>query len=92
MPKKRLEVTYTGNFAGIDFRDQAELFAAAHSLTGYISKEAADRIRMVAEGEEEELKDFLYDLNEYMDIFIEHYTQRWDSATGEYSEFRLLKP
>jgi acylphosphatase len=91
MAKKRLELTYTGNFAGIDFRDQAERFASARKLTGHVSKEAVDRMRIVAEGEEEELKNFLHDLNEYMDIFIEHYTKRWVPASGAYSKFRILK-
>ncbi len=91
MPRKRLELTYTGNFAGIDFRDQAERFAFARGLTGFVSKEAADRMRIVAEGEEEELKNFLHDLNEYMDIFIVHYNKRWVEATGEYSKFRISK-
>ncbi len=89
MPKKRLELIYTGNFAGIDFRDQAERFASARGLTGYVSKEAEDWMRIVAEGEERELKNFLFDLNEYMDIFIEHYSQRWGEATGEYDRFKL---
>lgn len=91
MPLKRLELTYTGRFDRVDFRDQAERFAFAHHLTGHVSKEAADRIRLVAEGEEEELKTFLYDLNEYMDIFIEHYSKRWLEATGEYSKFRISR-
>jgi acylphosphatase len=80
---------YSGNFDGTNFRDQAEIFASARGLTGYVSKEAADRMRVVAEGEEEELKTFLHDLNEYMDIFIEHYTKRWGEARGEYSRFRI---
>jgi acylphosphatase len=91
MPKKRLELVYTGNFDGTNFRDQAELFATARGLTGYVSKDAADRMRVVAEGEEGELKIFLHDLNEYMDIFIKHYTRRWIEATGEYSRFRIAK-
>jgi acylphosphatase len=92
MPKKRLEITYTGNFTGIDFRDQAELFASTHGLTGHVSKLAADRIGVLAEGEEKELKAFLFDLNEYMDVFIEHYSLRWSEATGEYNKFRLSMP
>lgn len=91
MPKKRLELIYTGNFAGVDFRDQAELFASARGLTGYVSKVAVDRIRIVAEGEERELKNFIFDLNEYMDIFIEHYSQTWGEATGEYSRFEISR-
>lgn len=92
MAQKRLELIYTGNFDGTNFRDQAECFASARGLTGHVSKEAADRMRVVVEGEEEELKAFLHDLNEYMDIFIEHYTKRWVAATGEYSRFRISKP
>jgi acylphosphatase len=91
VPKKRLELTYTGNFAGVDFRDQAERFASAHGLTGYAEKVAADRMKLVAEGEEKELGAFLFDLNEYMSIFIEHYTKVWREATGEYSKFRITK-
>ena len=92
MAQKRLELIYTGNFDETNFRDQAERFATAHGLTGHVSKEAADRMRVVAEGEEEELKAFLHDLNEYMDIFIENYTKRWVPASGEYSKFRISKP
>lgn len=91
MPKKRLELTYTGNFDSVDFRDQAERFASAHGLTGYVSKIATDRMKLVAEGEESELTTFLFDLNEYMDIFIDHYTKVWGEATGEYSRFRITK-
>jgi acylphosphatase len=91
MAQKRLELTYTGNFDGTNFRDQAECFASARGLTGHVAKEAADRMRVLAEGEEGDLKNFLHDLNEYMDIFIEHYTKRWVPATGEYSKFRILK-
>lgn len=90
MPAKRLRLVYFGQFDRVDFRDQAERFAAIRGITGYARKISDDRIEVVAEGEERELQSFLQDLNEYMDLFIERYKRDWLTASGEYDRFRFM--
>lgn len=91
MAKKRLKVIFTGRLNQVDFREHAFDYAAAHKVTGYIKKLDEARAMLVVEGEEEEIKNFLHDFNEYMDIFIDNYTKTWLPATGEYTRFRILK-
>ncbi|NQU18091.1 MAG: acylphosphatase [Candidatus Saganbacteria bacterium] len=93
MAQKRLELTYSGPLANVNFRDQAEHFATAHHLTGFARNLSDGRIKVVAEGEERELQDFLSDFNEYLEIFgaLDHYSKNWFPATGEFNSFRLWR-
>lgn len=87
---KRLELAYSGRLDEVDFRATAERFATARKLTGYVQKFPNGTVKIVAEGEEKNLRNFLKDFNNDMDIFIEHFSQHWFDATGEYSRFTFL--
>jgi acylphosphatase len=90
MPLKRLELVYNGRLQEVDFRATAERFATARNLTGYVSKFPNGNVKIVVEGEEKELQNFLRDFNDDMDIFIEHYSRHWFEPTNEYPDFRFL--
>jgi acylphosphatase len=47
------------------------------------------RVGLVAEGEEQKLKDFLEALRFNLDNFIEHYSQSWFDPTGEFKNFTI---
>ena len=83
-------MVYSGRLDQVDFRETAERFATAHDLTGYVEKFPNGTVKIVAEGEEKDLQRFMRDFNEDMDIFIEHFSRNWLSASGEYSRFRFL--
>lgn len=87
---KRLELVYAGAMEMTDFRETAERFATAHGLTGYVRKFPNGTVKILAEGDEKELKKFMRDFNEDMDIWIDKFSQHWFPATGEYSKFRFL--
>ena len=90
MAVKRLVLVYAGRLDQVDFRETAERFATAHKLTGYAQKFPNGSVKILLEGEEKELQEFLRDFNEDMDIFIEHFSRNWQAATGEHSCFRFL--
>ncbi len=90
MAPKRLELVYSGRLDQVDFRETAERFAAAHNLKGYVRGFPNGTVEVVVEGEEKGLQKFMRDFNEDMDIFIEHYSQHWYPATGEFSRFRFI--
>jgi acylphosphatase len=86
---KRLELLYSGKMDQTDFRETAERFATAHQLVGFVKKLENDMIKIVAEGPEDELRKFMRDFDEDMDIYIEHFSANWADATGEFKRFEL---
>lgn len=89
MAQKRVEVNYSGRVQGVGFRFTAERFARDYGIRGFVRNLYDDRVELVAEGEEQKLKDFLEALHFDLDNYIEHYSQNWSDATGEFKNFTI---
>ena len=89
MAQKRVEVEYSGRVQGVGFRFTAERFARDYGILGYVRNLYNGGVELVAEGEEQKLKDFLEGLRFDLDNYIEHCSQNWFDPTGEFQSFTI---
>ena len=89
MAIRRVEIRYSGRVQGVGFRFTAERFAVAHKVVGYVRNLADGRVEVVAEGEENTLKEFLDTIRQDMGYLVSSYTINWFPATGEFKKFSI---
>jgi acylphosphatase len=89
MAQKRVEVEFSGRVQGVGFRFTAERFARDYGIIGFVRNLSDGRVELVAEGEEQKLKDFLEAMRFDLDNYIEHYSQNWFDPTGEFKNFTI---
>lgn len=56
---KRIEVTYSGRVQGVGFRFTVQSIARQFPVNGFVRNLASGNVELVAEGEENVLKEFL---------------------------------
>ena len=89
MPK-RLECTIYGKVHGVFYREAIFQHACDLSLTGFVQNEPNGTVRVVAEGEESVLKEFLPFLHAGSAFSkVERVEEAWPPATGEFKDFRI---
>jgi acylphosphatase len=87
--KKQVHVYYTGRVQGVGFRFTAQDLARDLAITGWVKNLRNGQVELVAEAEEEVLKDFLNRLNQYFARYIQDADIEWLSASGEFKEFGI---
>ena len=88
---KRVEVFYAGRVQGVGFRYATHQLARGFEVQGSVRNMPDGRVELVLEGEEEELRDFLEEVDE-SDLagFIKERDVTWLEARGDVSGFRIL--
>jgi acylphosphatase len=81
MGQKRIHLVVRGRVQGVYYRASAQREAKRLGLTGWVVNRPDGSVEIVAEGEEDQVKDLL--------AWAQHDT-RWRSYTGEFSEFRIV--
>ena len=89
MAEKRVEVLFSGSVQGVGFRFTAEKFANDYGIKGYVKNLADGKVELVAEGEEQTLKDFIKAIIEDMGNVIDKYAANWFPPTGEFKRFEI---
>jgi acylphosphatase len=87
--RKQIHVFYSGRVQGVGFRFTAEDIARDLRITGWVRNLRNGQVEVVAEAEEEALKDFLDKINQYFSRYIHDVDIKWQEATGEFKEFGL---
>jgi len=87
--KKRVHVFYTGRVQGVGFRFTAEDLARDLGVCGWVKNLRNGGVEVVAEAEEEVLKDFLGRINQYFTQYIQDADIKWLLATGEFKDFGI---
>ena len=87
--KKQIHVYYTGRVQGVGFRFTAQDLANGLGVSGWVKNLRDGRVEVVAEAEEEVLKDFLGKINQYFTRYIQDVDVQWQSATGEFKDFGI---
>ena len=85
---RRMMVEFQGRVQGVGFRFTAVSIAASFDIAGYVRNEMDGSVRLVAEGEDKILVDFLHALRASTVgrcIFSENVS--WGAASGEYDDF-----
>lgn len=91
MGQKRIQMIVSGRVQGVFFRASALREAKQLGLTGYVRNRLDGTVEIVAEGEEDLVKNLLvWAQNGPSTARVDKVETRWRSYTGEFSEFRIL--
>jgi len=80
----RMEVWFGGRVQGVGFRYRARQVAAGFEVTGHVVNLADDRVELLAEGEEAEVRAFVAAVEAALAGFIRQTEQRasWGPRSG----------
>jgi acylphosphatase len=91
MGQKRIHLVVRGRVQGVFFRASAQREAKRLGLTGWVKNRPDGGVEIVAEGEEDQVKDLLaWSQHGPSTARVEKIDTRWRSYTGEFSEFRIV--
>lgn len=87
---KQVHVYYTGRVQGVGFRFTTEDIAKGLGVTGWVKNlRDGSRVEVVAEAEEDILKDFLGQINKYFSRYISDIDIHWQEASGAFKGFEI---
>ena len=91
MALKQLQLTVKGRVQGVYFRASTQREARRLGLTGWVKNRADGGVEILAEGEEDEIKDLIAWANKGPSAArVERVDVRWRSFTGDYPDFRIV--
>ena len=91
MAQKRIHLVVRGRVQGVYFRASAKREARQLGLTGWVKNRNDSAVELVAEGEEDQVKDLLaWAQHGPSTARVDRVETRWRSYTGEYAKFRIL--
>ena len=90
MGLKQVHLVVRGRVQGVYFRASAQREARRLGLTGWVKNRPDGFVEILAEGEEEGIKDLIAWAHRGPSAArVERVDTRWRSFTGEYSDFRI---
>ena len=91
MGQKRIHLVVRGRVQGVFFRASTQREAKRLGLTGWVRNRPDGGVEIVAEGEEDQVKDLLvWSQHGPSTARVEKVDTRWRSYTGEFSEFQIV--
>ena len=87
--KKQIRAFYSGRVQGVGFRFTAQDLGRDLGVCGWVRNLGDGRVEVVAEAEEELLKEFLTRLKQYFSRYIQDVDVEWHAATGEFKDFSI---
>jgi acylphosphatase len=90
--KKRIEVIARGEVQAVGYREFVRKATFRRMITGFVQNIEDGRVKIVAEGFEEELKNFLTKINvsEYQ-INVSGMDIKWDNASENFTNFEIIR-
>jgi len=90
MAQKRIHLIIRGRVQGVYFRAATQREARRLGLTGWVRNRSDGCVEIVAEGEEESIRELSGWANHGPSAArVDHVDVRWRSYTGEYAEFQI---
>ncbi|HEY2826891.1 MAG TPA: acylphosphatase [Pirellulales bacterium] len=86
---ERRTVHYSGRVQGVGFRYAARATAGGYEVTGSVQNLDDGRVRMVVEGQKDEIERFLAAVAERMSGYIRNVEMHRSSANGEFTGFSI---
>jgi acylphosphatase len=88
MAQKRIHLVVRGRVQGVLFRQSSVREAKRLGLTGWVKNRPDGAVEILAEGEEDQVKDFLaWAQHGPSTARVDKVDTRWKSYTGEYASF-----
>ena len=89
---KRVEIIASGDVQKVGFRDVIQKIGRDLGLSGTVENREPYDVRIVAEGEEDGLKEFIEALKiKRGPIHVRELEVSWSEATGEFPYFKILR-
>jgi len=90
MANKRVHVFYSGSVHGVGFRYTAQDIASSLGLAGWVKNLRDGRVEVIAEGKEEDLKEFLGKISKSsLGRYIKDVDLSWEKPAGEFDSFEI---
>lgn len=87
--KKQVHVFYTGRVQGVGFRFTTESIANGLDIVGWVKNLADGKVEVMAEAEEDVLKEFLKRVFDYFSSYISDTDIKWNKAIGKFEDFGI---
>lgn len=87
--KKQVHIFYAGRVQGVGFRFTAIDIARGLGVCGWVKNLRDGRVELVAEAEEDILKDLLSQVNNLFARYIQDADINWQAAAGEFKDFTI---
>jgi len=89
---KRFVATARGRVQRVGYREHVYDEAFERNISGYVRNLENGEVEIVAEGSEEDLREFINAINIIQrPIVVKSFTIRWEEATGEYADFEIIR-
>ncbi|MFC1645720.1 acylphosphatase [Candidatus Omnitrophota bacterium] len=89
MPKIQARIIYKGNVQGIGFRFTVERVALNFRVVGWVKNLTKGEVEVVAEADEETIKNFLKIIRGYFMKYIVDEQISTSEATGSFNDFQI---
>lgn len=91
MGQKRIHLVVRGRVQGVFFRASTQREAKRLGLTGWVKNRGDGGVEILAEGEEDQVKDLLlWAQTGPTTARVERVDTRWRGYTGEFPEFKII--
>jgi len=91
MGLKQVTILVRGRVQGVYFRASSQREARRLGLSGWVKNRGDDNVELLAEGEEEGLKDLIAWANRGpSSARVDRVDVRWRSFTGDFPDFRIV--
>lgn len=88
---KRVNLKIYGRVQGVFFRDSVKRKAKGLGLTGWVKNEADRTVKIIAEGEEKNLKEFIdWCYNGPILARVDQVEVEWQEGEGEFDGFEII--
>ena len=89
MPSLRYDITFTGRVQGVNFRWTTSRVAQRCNVAGWVRNEPDGSVRCVAEGEPQELDEFVQAVEDAMAGYIDQTKITTTAAAGDLHGFTV---
>jgi len=86
---RQVKALFSGRVQGVGFRFTAELLARRFPVTGYVKNLSNSKVELVAEGEEDMVREFIKAVESEMAHYIRHAEMNWSGPEGKYQRFGI---
>jgi acylphosphatase len=86
---RQVRAFFAGYVQGVGFRFTVRRIADSLGLVGWVKNLYDGRVELVAEGDEEVLKEMLHQINSAFEGYIGNSEIVWAEGTGEFSSFSI---